>query len=132
MKTYQELLEGSVIKEYKVYKIKDIFWIAYAEGSGIALPLKNRSYITDKKDDKNVDFDFIRNILMFAKLQKPLKKNKNLSLYELPIHESDRGIWDGSRTTKNKEYFILSTGKINVVTFFKKKTEALAWIKNKF
>jgi len=108
-------------------------WFTYAPNSGIALPMANKTYLTDKNGDSNYYPNILSKMVDFAKTARPIKEKKNLKLYSIPVYKgneaSEYDIWGGSTKPIKEKFVILSTGKINVLTIFGSKKEALNWIK---
>jgi len=132
MRNFIEILNEERFTEKVFIDGHKTLWVAYDDNSGTTSLNVDKGYLTDKSSDANYD-SIVRNIVKFAKNTKPIKSKGNLSLYELPIYsgkeQKNYSIWDGTETPKKVKYFIVSTGKINVVTFFDTKKEALMWIK---
>ena len=134
MKTFVELVE-STIDDTKVYKEKDNLWVAYAAGSGSSVPLRGKSYITDKSGDANYDESLVKQLVKFSGKNKPIKAKGTSKMFALPMYDdykaSNYDIWGGETKPRKIGAFIVDTGKINVVTFFDTKKEANMWLKQK-
>jgi hypothetical protein len=128
MKKYKDFVNEAM--EYKIYKTKGSLWIAYDVGSGTSIPL-TKTYLTDKKGDPNEDQLVLRMILKAIKTIKPVQKKGNALMFDLPMYDvyDDLSVWGGKNKPKKVGAFIVSTGPINVITFFDSKSEAKAWMK---
>ena len=85
--TYREILEAK--DDTKLLSVDDTIWFTYGPNSGIAVPLKNKSYLTDKKGDDNFDNNLVSKMLKFAKTNKPIKEKGNLKLYPIPVYSGN-------------------------------------------
>ncbi len=118
----------------KIFFQNITFWISYSPGSGIAVPVRS-TYITDKQGDKNQDNSLTKGLVNYANNHTPLKKKGNLSVFEVPVYSKQDtavekfDIWGGNIKPIKNRYIVVSQGKINVITFFDSKNEALAWLK---
>ena len=116
----------------KVYVLNGMLWISYSPNSGQTTRIRGRGWITDKSDSKNFDSG-VRLYVKWAKQNKPIKKSKTQKLFKIP--EFDGGdakeytIWGGDEKPKKWLYLLVATGKkINVITVFHSKAEAMSWI----
>ena len=111
-------------------------WLSYSPGSGITAHFKSkdffRTYITDKKDDKNYD-SIVNNILSWANSNKAVKeKNSYERIYEIPVYRRyDRGLDYGQifrqeEAPDSKAFMKISTMTTGstVIGFFKTLREA--------
>ena len=116
----------------KVYVLNGMLWISYSPNSGQTTRIRGRGWITDKSDSKNFDSG-VRLYVKWAKQNKPIKKSKTQKLFKIP--EFDGGdakeytIWGGDEKPKKWVYLLVATGKkINVITVFHSRGEAMSWI----
>lgn len=115
-------------------------WLSYSPGSGITAHFKSkdfffRTYITDKKDDKNYD-SIVNNILSWANSNKAVKAKKigysYERIYEIPVYRRyDRGLEYGQifrqeEAPDSKAFMKISTMTTGstVIGFFKTLREA--------
>jgi len=116
----------------KVYVLNGMLWISYSPNSGQTTRIRGRGWITDKSGSKNFDSG-VRLYVKWAKQNKPIKKSKTQKLFKIP--EFDGGdakeytIWGGDEKPKKWLYLLVATGKkINVITVFHSRGEAMSWI----
>ena len=141
MKTFKEILQES--RKSKIFIIDGSLWVAYSEGSGISIPMGNKTYFTNKKGDSNFDNNLMIKLIEFANTTKPVKSKGNSKLYNLPIYSkvfkgnntssvADQGnldIWGGDQTPERMGAIIIDTNdRISVATIFKTKKEASKWL----
>jgi hypothetical protein len=114
-------------------------WVTHSQSSGITAQMGsiNRTFITDKSDDKNYD-SIVPNILKWSKTAKPLKSKKDFKLFEIPEYPYTKmgqnyDIWGGTVKPIGKKYLLVNTSEtITVINLFDTKNEALAWFKSSF
>ena len=130
----------------KIYIEGNTLWSSYAPDSGNTRRLKGNDYITTKKDDKN--FDTIATHMMdWSNQETPLKKTSKGSLYKIPVYsrtdlKTDATIHSSHKTARNYSIWggrvepmghmwatIIPEQDYYLISFFKKKNEALYWIK---
>lgn len=132
MKSFKEIIIEAK-NEDKLLIVDKTLWFTYAPNSGKAIPFSSKTYFTDKKGDSNYEPNIISKMVKYSKLNKPLKEKGNLKLYFIPVYKTNKAsnydIWGGKEKPIKEKYAILSTGKINVLTMFNSKNEALNWIK---
>jgi hypothetical protein len=116
----------------KVYVLNGMLWISYSPNSGQTTRLRGRGWITDKSDSKNFDSG-VRLYVKWAKKNKPIKKSKTQKLFKIPEFDGGRAeeytIWGGDEKPKKWLYLLVATGeKINVISVFHSRAEAMSWI----
>ena len=122
----------------KVFVQSGELWISRSTGSGSTTRIRGRGFISDKKGSKNYDSDAAQ-FAQWAKSNKAVKKQKQhngsiMYLFKIPeyirgIDSRDLSIWGGEVKPNKWIYLMVSAGKINVVTVFDSKQEALSWFK---
>ena len=133
--TFRNLLEKT---EYAIYYVADELWLARGQGSGQTIQLPDlKKYLNSDKNDSEHYNSSIDKILKYTKFLEPLKKTSNTELFEIPSYPSLRGnynesydIWGGSVKPISKIYMIVTKEKSTIVNFFRKKNEALAWMRS--
>ena len=133
----QSLIEAT--GKEKVFIQSGELWISRSTGSGSTTRIRGRGFISDKKGSKNYDSD-AGEFAKWAKLNKAVKKQKQhdgsmLYLFKIPeyirgLDSRDLSIWGGEVKPNKWVYLMISAGKINVVTVFYSKQEALSWFKS--
>lgn len=140
----QTLMEGSDKHVYvEKYGSYITLWSSYASGSGTTTLIKKwNTFYTDKSGDSHYD-DIVRHIVGWSKNNKPVVKGTNGNVYKIPFYDSitysdqhntrQLSIWGGN--IKPKGYVWLTVQKFgegskhNIVSLFKNKNEATAWVK---
>lgn len=120
----------------KVFMQNGFLWISWSTGSGSTTRMRGRGFVTDKKGDKNFDSDATQ-FAQWAKKNKPIKKQKQhngsiMYLFKIPeyirgIDSRDLSVWGGEVKPNKWVYLMVSSGKINVITVFHSKAEAMSW-----
>jgi len=120
----------------KVIYVDNELWVTYGQGSGQTSYLPDLTkYLTDKGDDKNFD-SLVPKLSRFAKSNKPMKQNKSktVKMFEVPTYPHVQyeayDIFGGDIKPNGKIYMIITEEKNTIVNFFKKKNEALAWMRS--
>jgi len=121
-------------KEEKVYMLNGMLWLSYSPDSGRTTRVRGRGWITDKSGDKNFDGG-VKGFVKWAQTAKPIKKNKDHKLFKIPEYSGgsakEYDIWGGDEKPKKWLYLLVATGKkINVISVFHSKAEAMSWIRN--
>lgn len=106
-------------------------WFGYDVGSGQTFRIDMRSYITDKKDDKNYNQSLVDNLVRYSKNK--LRSKGDQSLYSFPYYTSKNqknyDIYGGNEGPSKLYYYVISKQKYTVINFFSSKKEAEMWIK---
>ena len=131
----EELLAEA--KEEKVYMLNGMLWLSYSPDSGQTTRVRGRGWITDKSGHKNFDSG-VKGFAKWSKTQKPIKKKtasngSKVSLFKIPEYSGGSAkeytIWGGDEKPKKWVYLLVSIGKkINVISVFHSKAEAMSWI----
>jgi hypothetical protein len=124
-------------KEEKVYMLNGMLWLSYSPNSGRTTRIRGRGWITDKSSEKNFDSG-VKDLAKWSKYQKPIKKKtasngSKVSLFRIPEYTGGRAeeydIWGGDEKPKKWRYLLVSLGKkVNVISVFHSKGEAMSWI----
>ena len=124
-------------KEEKVYMLKGMLWLSYSPNSGQTTRIRGRGWITDKSGDKNFDSG-VRGFAKWSKTQKPISKKtasngSKVSLFKIPEYTggdaAEYDIWGGDEKPKKFNFLLISVGKkIDVISVFHRKAEAMSWI----
>ena len=119
-------------KEEKVYILNGMLWISYSPNSGRTTRIRGRGWITDKQGDKNFDGG-VRDYIKWSKVNKPIKKTKTHKLFRIPEYTggdaAEYDIWGGDEKPKKFNFLLISVGKkIDVISVFHRKAEAMSWI----
>jgi len=120
-----------------VYIQGDTLWWSYSPGSGLAVPLRGKTFFTNNSADKGHFDVIVEKIMKWAKTAKPLKQNRKRgsTLYKIPNyikHErmtSDLSVWGGDVQPQKAAYLVIikdTTGR-TLVNIFNKKQEAEHW-----
>ena len=129
MKRLQKILEA--IKE-RVLIANGEMWLTYSPGSGTTTLLRGATYWTDKSGDDRYMYQ-LADYITALKSETPIKKKKGYALYKIPVYTgrepANFEIWGGDQKPTSFKYLVLSFGKINVMSLFDSKNEALSWIK---
>jgi len=134
-------VSGEIIKEArdeKVYLLNGMLWLSHSPNSGETTRVRGRGFITDKRGDKNYDSS-VSKFAKWASKNKPIKKKRTktgsrLSLFKIGEYSRSDGdakqydIWGGEVKPRKWWYLLVSQGKINVITIFDSKGEAMSWI----
>lgn len=122
----------------EVYFTGKTLWVAYGQGSGTtAYNLDITRYLNSDKTDAGHYDDIVPKLAKFAKNNKPLKSKSNVKLFEIPVYEESKytefgkslDIWGGTQTPQDKYYMVITDEKSTIVNFFRKKKEALSWLR---
>lgn len=109
-------------------------WFGYSIGSGQTYRIDMRSYITDKKDDKNYNSTLINDFVRYS--SSPIKSKSYQAMYALPHYsgkdQKNYDIYGGNESPDKVFYYIISKQKNVVINFFSSKKEAEMWIKSSF
>ena len=124
-------------KEEKVYMLKGMLWLSYSPNSGQTTRIRGRGWITDKSGDKNFDSG-VKGFVKWSKTQKPISKKtasngSKVSLFKIPEYTGgdakEYTIWGGDEKPKKWNFLLISIGKkIDVISVFHRKAEAMSWI----
>ena len=124
-------------KEEKVYILNGMLWISYSPNSGRTTRIRGRGWITDKSGDKNFDSG-VKGFVKWSKTQKPISKKtasngSKVSLFKIPEYSGgdakEYTIWGGDEKPKKFNFLLISVGKkIDVISVFHRKAEAMSWI----
>ena len=121
-------------KQPQVFVQNGLLWLAWGEGSGQTVKIERKGFITDKSGHKNYSA-VVTGVAKWAKRAKPIKKKKNkdgstLFLFKIPSYsnETNLDIWGGDEKPKKILYLLVSIGKVNVISVFHSKGEAMSWI----
>ena len=124
-------------KEEKVYMLNGMLWLSYSPNSGRTTRIRGRGWITDKSSEKNFDSG-VKGFAKWSQYQKPIKKKtasngSKVSLFKIPEYSGgdakEYDIWGGNEKPKKWRYLLVSLGKkINVISVFHSKAEAMSWI----
>jgi len=133
MKNYKDFIIEA--KKDKIIFVEGKYlelWVTYAQSSGQTAQFSNKTYITDKKGDKNYD-SLVTKISKFAKANKPMKSSKTSKLFEIPVYPTVSNgrydIWGGDIKPIGKKYIIVDDNKVIVtVNLFNNKKESINWI----
>jgi len=130
----KKLTEASGGGKEKVYMLNGMLWLSYSPNSGRTTRVRGRGWITDKSGDKNFDGG-VKGFVKWAQHAKSIKKNKDHKLFKIPEYSGGRAeeydIWGGDEKPKKWLYLLVATGKkINVISVFHSKAEAMSWIRN--
>ena len=133
------ITEASGGGKEKVYLLKGMLWLSYSPNSGRTTRIRGRGWITDDSSLKNFDSG-VKDLAKWSKYQKPIKKKtasngSKVSLFRIPEYSGGRAeeydIWGGDEKPKKWLYLLVATGKkINVISVFHSKGEAMSWIRN--
>ena len=120
-------------KEEKVYMLNGMLWLSYSPNSGRTTRIRGRGWITDKSGHDNFDGG-VKGFVKWAQHAKSIKKNKDHKLFKIPEYSGGRAeeydIWGGDEKPKKWLYLLVATGKkINVISVFHSKGEAMSWIR---
>ena len=131
----EELLNEA--KEEKVYMLKGMLWLSYSPNSGQTTRIRGRGWITDKSGHDNFDSG-VRGFAKWSKTQKPISKKtasngSKVSLFKIPEYTGgdakEYTIWGGDEKPKKWNFLLISIGKkIDVISVFHRKAEAMSWI----
>ena len=123
-------------KEEKVYMLNGMLWLSYSPNSGRTTRIRGRGWITDDSSLKNFDSG-VKGFAKWSKTQKPIKKKtasngSKVSLFRIPEYTGgdakEYTIWGGDEKPKWR-YLLVSLGKkIDVISVFHSKGEAMSWI----
>ena len=123
-------------KEEKVYMLKGMLWLSYSPNSGQTTRIRGRGWITNDSSEKNFDSG-VKGFAKWSKTQKPIKKKtasngSKVSLFRIPEYTGgdakEYTIWGGDEKPKWR-YLLVSLGKkIDVISVFHSKGEAMSWI----
>lgn len=113
-------------------------WYAYSHGSGTTIQLRDDlTYITDKSEDKNFNYETADMIETIRKDYKTIYKAQNSTLHKIPVYQyqitsqfNKYDIWGGEIEPSEYHYLVATSGFINVITYFKSKNEGRNWIKS--
>ena len=124
-------------KEEKVYMLKGMLWLSYSPNSGQTTRIRGRGWITDKSGHDNFDSG-VRGFAKWSKTQKPISKKtasngSKVSLFKIPEYTGgdakEYTIWGGDEKPKKWNFLLISIGKkIDVISVFHRKAEAMSWI----
>ena len=124
-------------KEEKVYMLKGMLWLSYSPNSGRTTRIRGRGWITDKSGHKNFDGG-VKELAKWSTYQRPITKKtasngSKVSLFKIPEYSGGSAkeytIWGGDEKPKKWLYLLVSIGKkINVISVFRSKGEAMSWI----
>ena len=124
-------------KSEKVYMLNGMLWLSYSPNSGQTTRIRGRGWITDKSGDKNFDSG-VKGFVKWSKTQKPISKKtasngSKVSLFKIPEYTggdaAEYDIWGGDEKPKKWNFLLISIGKkINVISVFHRKAEAMSWI----
>ena len=124
-------------KSEKVYMLNGMLWLSYSPNSGRTTRIRGRGWITDKSSEKNFDSG-VKGFAKWSQYQKPIKKKtasngSKVSLFRIPEYTGgdakEYDIWGGDEKPKKWRYLLVSLGKkINVISVFRSKAEAMSWI----
>ena len=124
-------------KEEKVYMLKGMLWLSYSPNSGQTTRIRGRGWITDKSGHDNFDSG-VRGFAKWSKTQKPISKKtasngSKVSLFKIPEYTggdaAEYDIWGGDEKPKKWNFLLISIGKkIDVISVFHRKAEAMSWI----
>ncbi len=133
------ITEASGGGKEKVYMLNGMLWLSYSPNSGRTTRIRGRGWITDDSSLKNFDSG-VKDLAKWSKYQKPIKKKtasngSKVSLFRIPEYSGGRAeeydIWGGDEKPKKWLYLLIATGKkINVISVFHSKGEAMSWIRN--
>jgi hypothetical protein len=139
-KPYNKSIKESKLneaKEEKVYMLNGMLWLSYSPDSGQTTRVRGRGWITDQSGSKNFDSG-VKGFAKWSKTQKPIKKKtasngSKVSLFKIPEYSGGSAkeytIWGGDEKPKKWVYLLISIGKkINVISVFHSKAEAMSWI----
>jgi len=123
-------------KEEKVYMLNGMLWLSYSPNSGQTTRIRGRGWITNDSSLKNFDSG-VKGFAKWSKTQKPIKKKtasngSKVSLFRIPEYSGgdakEYDIWGGEEKPKWR-YLLVSLGKkIDVISVFHSKGEAMSWI----
>ena len=139
--TYERMFglmtEASGGGKEKVYMLNGMLWLSYSPNSGRTTRIRGRGWITDQSSEKNFDGG-VKDLANWSKYQKPIKKKtasngSKVSLFKIPEYSGgdakEYDIWGGDEKPKKWAYLLVSIGKkINVISVFRSKPEAMSWI----
>ena len=135
--TEGKLTEASGGGKEKVYMLNGMLWFSYSPNSGRTTRIRGRGWITDQSSEKNFDGG-VKDLAKWSKYQKPIKKKtasngSKVSLFKIPEYSGgdakEYDIWGGDEKPKKWAYLLVSIGKkINVISVFRSKPEAMSWI----
>ena len=139
--TYERMIglmtEASGGGKEKVYMLNGMLWFSYSPDSGRTTRIRGRGWITDQSSEKNFDGG-VKDLAKWSKYQKPIKKKtasngSKVSLFKIPEYSGgdakEYDIWGGDEKPKKWAYLLVSIGKkINVISVFRSKPEAMSWI----
>ena len=124
-------------KSEKVYMLKGMLWLSYSPNSGQTTRIRGRGWITDKSSEKNFDSG-VKGFAKWSQYQKPIKKKtasngSKVSLFKIPEYTGGDAakydIWGGDEKPKKFNFLLISVGKkIDVISVFHRKAEAMSWI----
>ena len=133
----KKLTEASGGGKEKVYLLNGMLWFSYSPDSGRTTRVRGRGWITDDSSLKNFDGG-VKDISKWSKYQKPIKKKtasngSKVSLFKIPEYSGgsakEYDIWGGDEKPKKWVYLLVSIGKkVNVISVFHSKGEAMSWI----
>ena len=139
-KPYNKSIKESKLneaKEEKVYMLNGMLWLSYSPDSGQTTRVRGRGWITDQSGSKNFDSG-VKGFVKWSKTQKAIKKKtasngSKVSLFKIPEYSGGSAkeytIWGGDEKPKKWVYLLVSIGKkINVISVFHSKAEAMSWI----
>ena len=92
-------------------------WVSYAINNGTTFVLKEKSFITNKKEDSH--YTFLFNEIEILLWNYEVKKQ----VYEIPVYNNP---W---LAPIGKIYFTLRGSSIKTIDWFCNKKEALSWVK---
>jgi len=131
------ITEASGGGKEKVYLLNGMLWFSYSPNSGRTTRIRGRGWITDKSGHKNFDSG-VKDLAKWSKYQKPISKKtasngSKVSLFKIPEYSGGDAakydIWGGEEKPKKWNFLLVSIGKkINVISVFHRKAEAMSWI----
>ena len=131
------ITEASGGGKEKVYLLNGMLWFSYSPNSGRTTRIRGRGWITDKSGHKNFDSG-VKDLAKWSQYHKPISKKtasngSKVSLFKIPEYSGGRAeeydIWGGEEKPKKWNFLLVSIGKkINVISVFHRKAEAMSWI----
>lgn len=124
---------------YEVYAIDKMLWIAVSPGNGLTHEI-DTSFFVDKSGEPHSNPYLAKQLLKWAAYNRPVKSTKTKNLYKFPVYspvnayrqtQAEYEIWGGEISPIGTNYMIITQeSDYHIFTFFKKKNEAMAWMRS--